>query len=148
MAGMVCYRAGQAPRLFYRRLKHHGRKNEPKSCAWWEYRDLIVEVRRRLGRPVVLVWDNLNRHRCAEMAAFVAANALWLTVVALPSYAPELNPAKGVWSVLRRGQIANRAFGSIDELAALIGRDMAGFPHRPDLLEGCLAGTGLTWGTS
>ena len=73
-----------------------------------------MAVHKRLGRPVVLVWDNLNRHLCAEMAAFIAANTLWLTVVALPSYAPDLNPVEGLWSVLKGGQIANWAFDDVD----------------------------------
>ncbi|WP_322756737.1 transposase [Frankia sp. Cas3] len=144
VAGMACYRPGPAPRLFCRTLKHRGRRDEPKSFSWRDYRELVVAVHERLGRPMVLVWDNLNRHLCAEMAAFVAANALWLTVVQLPSYAPDLNPVEGVWSVLKGGEIANRAFDDVDELTKLIHHDLAGFQHRPDLLDGCLAGTGLT----
>ncbi|MFF3577863.1 transposase [Streptomyces mirabilis] len=30
----------------------------------------------------------------------------WLRIVQIPTYAPELNPAKGVWSLLKR-TIAN-----------------------------------------
>lgn len=144
VAGVACYRPGQAPRLFYRTLKHRGRRGEPKAFSWRDYRDLVVAMHERLGRPVVLVWDNLNRHLCAEMAAFVAANTLWLTVVQLPSYAPDLNPVEGLWSALKGGDIANRVFEDIDELGELIRHDLTGFQHRPDLLDGCLAGTGLT----
>ncbi|WP_322761413.1 transposase [Frankia sp. Cr2] len=79
------------------------------------------------------------------MAAFAAANTLWLTVVQLPRYAPELNPVEMSWSVLKGGDIANRVFGGVDELNDLIRHDMTGFQHRPDLLDGCLAATGLTW---
>lgn len=93
---MARYRPGQAPRLFYRTLKHRGRRDEPMSFSWRDYRDLVVALHKRRGRPVVLVWDNLNRHLCVEMAAFIAANTLWLTMVQLPSYAPELNPVRGV----------------------------------------------------
>ncbi|WP_396230197.1 transposase, partial [Frankia sp. CpI1-P] len=48
----------------------------------------------------------MNTHRCAEMLAFIAANSLWLTVIRLPSYSPELNPVESVWSLLKRGEIA------------------------------------------
>jgi hypothetical protein len=104
VAGMACYRPGQAPRLFYRTLKHRGRRGEPKAFSWRAYRDLVVAAHERLGRPVVLVWDNLNRHVCAEMAAFVATNALWLTVVQLPSYTPDLNPVEGCGRYSRAGR--------------------------------------------
>jgi transposase len=41
----------------------------------------------------VLVWDNLNVHRRAELRAFTDAQA-WLRVFRLPAYAPDLNPAE------------------------------------------------------
>ncbi|WP_255648633.1 transposase [Frankia sp. ArI3] len=144
IAGLACYRPGQAPRWFYRLRQHRGRRGEPKAFLWTEYRDLIVAAHRRLGRPVVLVWDSLNTHRCAEMLAFIAANSLWLTVIRLPSYSPELNPVESVWSLLKRGEIANRVLVDVDHLTSLVRRGMSRVGHRPDLLEGCLAGTGLT----
>jgi transposase len=55
---------------------------------------------RRLGAPTVLIWDNLNRHTCTEMRQFIADNAGWLRVIQLPAYAPDLNPAEGIWSLL------------------------------------------------
>ncbi len=33
------------------------------------------------------------------MQAFLDDNADWLTVYRLPAYAPDLNPAEGVWAV-------------------------------------------------
>ncbi|MCK9923326.1 transposase [Frankia sp. AgPm24] len=144
IAGLACYRPGQVPRWFYRLREHRGRAGEPKGFGWREYRDLVVAAHRRLGRPIVLVWDNLNIHRCAEMLAFIAANALWLTVIRLPSYSPELNPVEGVWSLLKRGEIANRVLVDVDHLTGLVRRGLRRVGHHPDLLEGCLAGTGLT----
>ena len=46
------------------------------------------------------------------MRAFVAAHD-WLSVVQLPAYTPELNPAEGVWSHLKRG-LGNLAACSTD----------------------------------
>ncbi|ONH21822.1 transposase, partial [Pseudofrankia asymbiotica] len=112
--------------------------------AWTDYRDLVVEAHRRLGRPVVLVWDNLNRHTCAEMTAFAAANERWLTVIRLPAYAPDLNPVENVWSLLKRGELANRLFTDVDHLAGHIRTGLGRIQHHPHLLDGCLAATGLT----
>jgi transposase len=33
----------------------------------------------------------------------------WLRVFRLPAYAPDLNPVEGIWSVLKRGVLANLA---------------------------------------
>ena len=41
----------------------------------------------------MLVWDNLNVHRRAELRAFTDAQA-WLRVFRLPAYAPDLNPVE------------------------------------------------------
>ncbi|WP_456154778.1 transposase [Streptomyces chartreusis] len=38
----------------------------------------------------------------------------WLTVFHLQPYAPDLNPVEGIWSVLRRTTVANRAFADPD----------------------------------
>jgi transposase len=50
----------------------------------------------------VLVWDNLNVHLTYGIRQFIDRQD-WLTVYQLPSYAPDLNPVEGIWSLLRRG---------------------------------------------
>ena len=37
------------------------------------------------------------------MRAFTGAHPDWLTVVRLPAYAPDLNPAEGVWANMKNG---------------------------------------------
>jgi len=37
-----------------------------------------------------------------------------ISLVFLPSYSPELNPAEQIWNVLRRDYFANRVFDSLD----------------------------------
>lgn len=39
-----------------------------------------------------------------------AADHEWLTIIQLPPYRPDLNPVEGIWSLLRRGPMANTAF--------------------------------------
>ncbi|PZF90313.1 transposase [Micromonospora deserti] len=43
----------------------------------------------------------------------------WLTVVRLPSHAPDLNPTEGVWSWVKHG-LANTAARDVDHLADLM----------------------------
>lgn len=69
------------------------------------------------GGKIVLVWDNLTIHHSAAMRAFVDAHADWLTVFYLLTYAPELNPAESVWSLLKRS-MANFLAADPDELAS------------------------------
>jgi hypothetical protein len=52
---------------------------------------------------------NLNVHLAYELRQFVARQD-WLTVYQRASYAPDLNPGEGIWSLLRRGWLSNTAF--------------------------------------
>ncbi|WP_082122361.1 MULTISPECIES: transposase [Frankia] len=94
MAALVCYRPGQRPRLFYRVLAHHGRKGERRSFSEDDYATLIVAAHHQLHAPIILCWDNLNTHHSAAMRVFLTRHASWLTVIRLPTYAPDLNPVE------------------------------------------------------
>ena len=80
---------------------HRGRKGERRSFAEGDYAALLTAAHHQLGGPIVLVWDNLNTHLSTAMRAFIRTHADWLSVYRLPSYAPELNPAEGVWANLK-----------------------------------------------
>ena len=75
------------------------RKGEAKGFSWADYRDLIIATHRQLAARLVWVWDNLNIHLAPELADFAAENKEWLRVYRLPAYAPDLNPAEGIWSL-------------------------------------------------
>ena len=142
VAGVVCFTPCGRPRFFYRLPLWRGRRGERKSFAWTEYRDVIVFAHRRLGAPVVWVWDNLNVHLTGELTEFIVENKEWLRVFHLPSYAPELNPTEGVWSLVKRS-LANFAAANLDHLVRVMKRKLKKIQYRPHLLDGCLAETGL-----
>ncbi|GGK97768.1 hypothetical protein Ppa06_63640 [Planomonospora parontospora subsp. parontospora] len=89
------------------------------------------------------MWDSLPEHVSARMRAWIAAQADWLLVYRLPPYAPDLNPAEGIWSNLRT-KVLNFAVHGIDQLTALIKSRLKSMQYRPDLLNGFVAETGLT----
>ena len=141
VAALVCYKPGQRSRLIYRPCPDK-RPDGRKSFSWKDYRDLIQTAHQQLGGPIVLVWDNLNTHLTAGMRRYIADRD-WLTVFQLPPYAPDLNPVEGVWSVLRRIATANRAFADPDDLITAVRRGLHQLQYRPNVLDGCLTGTGL-----
>nr|WP_205379479.1 transposase [Streptomyces sp. SID7805] len=143
MAGMVCFRRGDRSRLIYSFRVHRGRKGEPTGFTWQDYRDLIVRAHNQLKGPIVLVWDNLRTHLMPQMKDFIAANEDWLTVFHFPSYAPDLNPQEGIWSLVKRA-IGNLAAANLDQLAVAVKRSLKKTQYRPHLIDGCLIGTGLT----
>ncbi|MFC4612258.1 transposase [Streptomyces maoxianensis] len=106
LAALACYKPGQTSRQFYRPRVQSHLKGAHQGFTWKDYRDLVVRAHLQLGGPIVLIWDNLNVHRSAGMRQY-AADHDWLTVIQLPSYAPQLNPVEGIWSLLRRSCTAN-----------------------------------------
>ncbi|MFJ5032378.1 transposase [Streptomyces sp. NPDC088560] len=143
IAAMCCYRPGEASRLIYRPRRDRKHKGKGRgSFAWSDYRDLVVRAHIQLQAPIVVIWDNLNTHRVAGMRDYAAAHD-WLTIIQLPSYEPDLNPVEGVWSLLRRGPMANTAFTDDDHLERTLRRGLRHIQLRADLIDSCLAGTGL-----
>ena len=52
-------------------------------------------------------------------------------------------PTEGIWSVLKRGVLANLAVASFAHLVQVIRHGLKKIQYQPGLIEGCLAGTGL-----
>jgi hypothetical protein len=53
-------------------------------------------------------------------------------------------PTEGIWPVLKRGVLANLAASSFGHLVQVIRHGLKKIQYQPGLIEGCLAGTGLT----
>ena len=51
---------------------------------------------------------------------------------------------EGIWSVLKRGVLANLALASFAHLIQVIRHGLKKIQYQPGLIEGCLARTGLT----
>ncbi|WP_157228999.1 transposase, partial [Nocardia brevicatena] len=148
IAALACYRHGERSRLIYRpkhpRDLHSGGR---RSFAWTDYRDLLLDAHRRLGGPIVPVWDNLNVHRDAHLRAFIDGHD-WIRCYRLPPYAPDLNPVESVWSLLRRSSRANTAFSDPTHLIHTLRHGLRRIQYRPTLIDGCFTATGLTLTTS
>jgi putative transposase len=143
IAGLLAARPASRTRLLYRLRVHRRRKGERRSLSERDYIDLLDAAHQQLQGPIILVWDRLNTHVSKAMTQLIAARD-WLSVVLLPSYAPDLNPAEGVWSHLKRS-LTNLAAVSVDKLAALIRTRHKSLQYRPATLDGFIAETGLAF---
>lgn len=75
------------------------------------------------------------------MREFIAASAEWLTVFQLPTSAPYLNSQEGIWSLVKR-DLGNLA-ADLGQITRAVRHRLKPIQYRPDLVDGCLAGTGL-----
>lgn len=78
-----------------------------------EVEAFVRRVRRQLGRGLVVVMDRLAAHKAAakRLAGDERFKVEWL-----PPYAPDLNPAEGVWSHTKHGDLANYAADDLLDL--------------------------------
>jgi hypothetical protein len=96
------------------------------------------------GQQVVLLWDGLSAHWSYKMRAHLDAQRDWLTVERLPAYAPELNPAEGLWANLKGAELANFAGDTIAEVADQAHHGIRRVCDSDSLVIGFLAHTGLS----
>ncbi len=102
LAALIAVKPGCRPRLIYRVHRSRGHsKDRRKGFTETDYARLLDAAHQQLGGPLEVIWDNLNTHVSAAMKDLITARD-WLTVVQLPPYAHELNPAGLVWSHLKR----------------------------------------------
>jgi transposase len=96
----------------------------------------LREVLRHLRGPVIALLDNSSTHK-GEPLQELRNQHPRLSIEYFPSYAPELNPDEGVWSLAKRN-IANTSPKNVDELMEDILRSIERIKVSPKKLRGCI----------
>lgn len=86
---------------------------------------------------IVMVLDGASSHRSKDLR--VPEN---MTIVRLPAYSPELNPAERLWDELREKEFANRVFDSLGAAIAQAARGLKKMETNPASLHSL---TGWDW---
>ncbi len=96
-----------------------------------------------LKGKLLVIWDGASIHRGQVVKGFLKTPAgQRLHLVALPAYAPELNPAEGLWTLLKRGQLKNLFCEALWELQVELRLALARLRHRPTAIQGCIRHAG------
>ena len=69
--------------------------------------EFIQQLRARIGKKLLLIWDGLSAHGSRAVRAFLAGLGEAVRVEWLPTYAPELNPVEFLWGHLKNHDLAN-----------------------------------------
>ena len=109
--------------------------------------DSVVAFLRQLLRQIrgslLVVWDGATIHRGQAVKDFLAQGAAArLQFERLPAYAPELNPAEGVWNMLKRGELKNRCYQDLDELRWELTLAIRRLQRQRPRVRGCVAHCG------
>jgi transposase len=92
--------------------------------------------RQRAG-PLSIIWDGAPIHRGAAVHEFLSSgHAARVHLEVLPGYAPELNPAEGIWHTLKDKELANVACDDLLQLRQEMQRALARLQHRPKVIRG------------
>ncbi|MFJ5612595.1 DDE endonuclease [Streptomyces sp. NPDC093221] len=139
---MTCYKPGEQSRLIYAIREYRGRKDEPKGFGWKDYRDLVIRAHTQLGGPIVLVWDNLRMHLVAPCGRSSKPTPPGSPCSSYRHTLPDLNPQEGVWSLVTR-DIGNLDAADLSQITRAVKRKLKMLQYRPEVIDGCLTGTGL-----
>jgi transposase len=92
-----------------------------------------------IGGKLLIIWDGAPIHRAKEVKVFLAAGAAsQLRLEELPGYAPDLNPAEGVWNYLKFVELRNVSCHDQGELKHEVRLAIARLRHKPSLIRGFL----------
>jgi transposase len=99
--------------------------------------------RRKVGTPLLVVWDRLNAHRSRATMGFIAAHPQDYAVAHLPAYAPELNPEEQC-NALVKCAMANALPGSVADLHRLARREFCRLQRQPEMIVSFFRHAGLS----
>jgi transposase len=103
----------------------------------------LRELMRLLRGPIILLLDNSSTHKGRAIEQFLDKHPR-LRIEYFPSYAPQLNPDEGVWSLAKR-ELANSCPKDVDELMEDILGSIDGIRNSQKKLRGCIAQSELSF---
>jgi hypothetical protein len=142
VAGPIAVRPGSRTRPGHRLRTHPAGKGRRRGMGERDFIAPIDGTHHLVKAPAVLAWDRLDTHVSHAVRGLIAERS-WLTVFLLPAYSPGLNPVEGVRAHVRRSP-ADLAVVTLDRRKTLARNRLKRPQHRPDTLDGFIAGTGLT----
>jgi transposase len=109
--------------------------------------DVVVfleHLLREVPGRMVLIWDGAPIHRSQTIKAFLANDAAQrLHLERLPAYAPELNPAEGLWQQLKGVELRNVCCFDIPHLRHELRDAVKRVRRKPRLIQGFFRGAKL-----
>ena len=102
----------------------------------------LQHFRRKIGQPLLIVWDRRKAHRAPRTAAFLARHARDFAAAYLPAYAPDLNPEEACNAWVKR-VMENALPRDMADLGQFVRRAFRRLQHRADFIIGCFWHVGL-----
>ncbi|MGE6758776.1 transposase [Corallococcus interemptor] len=103
----------------------------------------LRHFRRKVGHPLVVVWDRLGAHHSNEVKRFVESHSSDFVLESFPAYSPELNPEEGCNSQVKCFML-NATPESTAELLRQVRAAFVRLGRHPATLRGFFGHAGLS----
>ncbi|WP_343075996.1 transposase [Armatimonas rosea] len=78
--------------------------------------EFLKHILREVAGQVIVIWDGASIHHGEAVKSFLSlGGSARLRLIRLPAYAPDLNPAEGLWCWLKR-ELSNLCCPALDGL--------------------------------
>ena len=103
-----------------------GNSNSGTSVAFLE------QLRERHGGRLNVIWDNAPAHRGEALREYLRTPELYLRLVNLPGYSPDINADEAIWGWAREEATGNLCLGTREAVQERVGNFLAGLANRKD----------------
>jgi transposase len=98
---------------------------------------------RKVRDKLLVIWDGAPIHRGQPVKDFLRAGAAKrVHLERLPGYAPDLNPAEGIWNYLKRVELGNLCCSDLAALALALRRAKERLRHKRTVIQACFQQAG------
>ncbi|MGD0769725.1 MAG: IS630 family transposase [Tepidisphaeraceae bacterium] len=95
-------------------------------------------VHQELRSPITVIWDSIPIHSADPVRRYLRSQRE-VVLEMIPEYAPELNPADGVWSYIKYGRLANFAPHDLSTLRKQVTKELKELCDKPQHLASFIA---------
>jgi transposase len=104
----------------------------------------LQHLLRYIAGRLLVIWDGAPIHRSRAVTDYLSRGAARrIHLEQFPSYAPELNPAEGIWNYLKRVELKNRCCQSISHLHYELCKAKERLRHKTRVILGCIKQPGF-----
>jgi transposase len=99
----------------------------------------LKHLTRHIAGKLLVLWDGAPIHRSGVVKEYPSSGmARRIRLEQFPGYAPELNPAEGIWSYLKRVELKNLCYQSISHLNYELRKAKERLRHKTNVILGCI----------
>src|SRR5206468_1437337 len=99
----------------------------------------------RIGSKLLVVWDGSPIHRSREVKGYLAnGGTKQIHLEHFPAYAPDLNPAEGIWNQLKFVEMRDLCCLDLMDLHKELHLAIMRLRRKPELIQSFFAGAGLS----